>query len=41
MKGVIGNKFEKVNWDPIMEGGPWAMLKKKKLDALPQAMGAF
>ena len=29
MKGVIGNKFEKVNWDPIMEGGPWAMLKKK------------
>lgn len=39
MKGVIRNKFEKVNWDPIMEGGPWAMLKN--LDCIPQATGAF
>lgn len=39
MKGVIRNKFEKVNWDPIMEGGPWATLKN--LDGIPKAMGAF
>lgn len=35
-EGVIRNKFGKVNWDPIMEGGPWAMLKN--LDGIPQAM---